>query len=89
MISYEYLDILRRKSMEKLVAKEIKENKWKKGEKQAKWATKLGCVADWIVWKCAKKCAKAKFIAILTPIVVVEVGDYFHQKFKASLHVDP
>jgi hypothetical protein len=37
MTSFEYLDILRRKSMEKVVAKEIKEGKWKeKEEKRAK-----------------------------------------------------
>jgi hypothetical protein len=43
MTSSEYLDILRRKSMEKVIAKEIREGKWKeKEEKWANWATKLG-----------------------------------------------
>jgi hypothetical protein len=82
MISSEYLDILRRKLMEKVVAKEIKEGKWKeKEEKQTKWATKLGFVANWVVRKCVKKCVWTQFITILTPIVVVEVCNYFHQKF--------
>jgi hypothetical protein len=76
--------------MEKVVAKEIREGKWKeKEEKRAKWATKLGFVVDWVVQKCAKKCVRTKFIAILTSTVVVEVGDGFHQKFQAGLHVDP
>jgi hypothetical protein len=37
VISFEYLDILRRKEMEKAITKEIRENKQKKKEeKQAK-----------------------------------------------------
>jgi hypothetical protein len=65
MTSFEYLDILRGILMEKVVAKEIREGKWKeKEEKWAKWATKLGFVVDWIVWKCAEKFARAEFITI-------------------------
>jgi hypothetical protein len=45
--------------MKKVVAKEIRESKWKeKEEKQAKWVIKLGFVANWVARKCAKKGAR-------------------------------
>jgi hypothetical protein len=76
------LDILRRKAMEKAVAKEIKEGKQKeKEEKWTKWITKLGFVANQIARKCVEKCVKAKFIATWNPAIVVKMGDRFHQEF--------
>jgi hypothetical protein len=50
--------------MEKVVVEEIREGKWKeKEEKWTKWTTKLGSTIVWVAWKCAKKHARAKFIA--------------------------
>jgi hypothetical protein len=49
----------------------------------------LDFAIDRITKKCTEKRAKTKFIATWTPIVVIEVGDHFHQKFQENLHVDP
>lgn len=57
--NYEYLDILRRKTMEKAVVEEIKEGKQKEKEEKQ---TKLGFVANQTAWKWAKKRAKVEFI---------------------------
>ncbi len=77
MISSKYLDILRRKIMEKVVVEEIKEGKRKEKEKnQVKRTTKLGFVINQTTQKCVEKHARTKFITI----TVVEVGDCFHQE---------
>jgi hypothetical protein len=48
--------------MEKAIAKEIREDKWKEKEKkQAKWIAKLGSAANQSL-KCGKKCARIEFI---------------------------
>ncbi len=56
--NFEYLNILRRKTMEKVIAEEIKEGK----KKQAKWVAKLGFAVDQMPWKCAKKRVRVEFI---------------------------
>jgi len=49
VINFGYLNILRRKTMEKVVVEEIKEGKWKeKEEKRVKWVIKLGFEANQI-----------------------------------------
>ncbi len=63
MTNYEYLDILKRKTMENVVVEEIREGKWK--EKEEKWTKqvgKLGSVANWATWKCVEKHARVEFI---------------------------
>jgi len=77
--NHEYLDILRRKAMKKVVVEKIKEGKQKeKEEKRAKWVAKLGFTVNQIAWKCVEKRVKVQFITTWTPTAVAEVGDHFH-----------
>jgi len=59
MTSFEYLDILRKKTMEKKTIKEIKasERKDKQG-KQDKWVAKLSSIVEQTTRKIVEKCSK-------------------------------
>ncbi len=60
MTSFEYQNILRKKRIKKVVAKEIKACKNKEKENiRTKQATKLGPPIDWATWKIAKKHVRA------------------------------
>jgi hypothetical protein len=60
MTTSKYLDILRRKIMEKVVVEEIREGNWKeKEENRTKRTTKLGFAIDRTTQKCVEKRAKA------------------------------
>jgi hypothetical protein len=82
VINLEYLDILRRKTMEKVIAEEIREGKWKeKEEKQAKRVVELSFATNQAIRKCVKKGARAKLITTSTPTTIIKMGDCFHQEF--------
>ncbi len=60
MINFEYVDILRRKTMEKVAIKEIKVDKKKdKEDKQVKWIAELGFATERATRKTVEKGVKA------------------------------
>ncbi len=90
MISYEYLDFLRRKIMEKVIAKEIRT--CKKEEKEDKWAkqvVELGSTTKQVVQKTTKKHVKTQFTTTRILATIVEVGNHFHHNFQAGFWIDP
>jgi len=77
--SVEYLSILRKKTMDKVVAKENKEGKRKEiKDKQAKRILELGIVVDRPTTGILEKHVKAQFTIALTSTTIKEVGDKFH-----------
>ncbi len=83
LASFEYLNIIRKKTMEKIVVEEIRINKRKKKEKRwTKQATELGSTTKQIARKIDEKRAKAQFIAASTLATIVEMGDCFHHDFQ-------
>ncbi len=82
VIFAKYLNILRKKIIDKVVAKEIRKGKRKqKKHKQAKRVVELGTIVDKIVIIIAKKHVRAQFIAAWTPIAIKEVDDRFYRTF--------
>lgn len=90
MISFEYLDILKRKTMEKVVIEEIRVEKRKdKEDKQVKRIVELECATECATWKTVEKGARAQFTIAWTLAVVTEMGDYFHHDFQTCLQIVP
>jgi hypothetical protein len=83
--SFEYLDILRRKTMEKVVAEEIRVGKTKdKEDRQVKGVAKLGLAPKRTTQKTIEKCVKAQVTATWTLVAIIEVDDHFHHDFQIA-----
>ncbi len=88
--SFEYLDILRKKTMEKVDIEEIKIGKKKdKEDKKAKQVVELGFAAERIAQKIVEKRDRTQFTTAWTPTIVAEVSDCYHHDFQACLPIDP
>ncbi len=90
MISFEYLDILKRKTMEKVVIEEIRVEKRKDKEyKQVKRIVELEFATTCATWKTVEKGVRAQFTIAWTLVVIAKMGDCFHHDFQTCLQIDP
>ncbi len=89
MTNFEYLDILRRKTTEKTIAKEIKA--CKKKEKKDKWAkqiVELGSIITRAIRKTIKKHVRTQFTVTWIPTSIAKMEVCFHFNFQVSFQID-
>jgi hypothetical protein len=84
--SIEYLDSLRKKTMDKVAVKEIKERRWKEKEDQKLTkVTDLKIATNWMAQRVVEKCMKTQFVTTWTLAIAREADDNFHQNFQVEL----
>jgi hypothetical protein len=74
----EYINILRKKTMDKAVVEEIKKRKKEEEDKRTKIVAELEIVVDKIAIKIVENCVGAQFTIAWTPTDINKVDDRFH-----------
>jgi hypothetical protein len=76
--SANYLSVLQKKPINKVVANNIKETQVKEEEKKARKVVNAQGIAMRTIQKTTNNIAKAKFIVAWSTIVVSRIRDWFH-----------